>query len=290
MQSLQDANRNGSVARRPKMYWPKDHVCALVWHLVMCFAGIPGATIQLWYSRPGCGKSAFIKGVAKGLGVRIFEIEASDLESANAGDPVKRVEAIYAEAEALVAGADEEREPALVLIEDADMFLATHNHLVQSTINTQHLNGYLMAIGSNATEKRQRVPLVLTGNCPEVLHGPLIREGRADVRIFTVTLRQKTEMVARIFSTLPRDGVNRLVQAFGQQPIAFFAAIEQRWLQRAHFEEMKHHGPKKSILLALQGKWDVVVPEPKLGELLKIGRELLQIRKDREIPLIEEVD
>jgi len=155
------------------------------------------------------------------------------------------------------------------------------------------LCAYLMKVSSRGHETSRTAhtpvaPIIMCANRPEVLHAPLIRECRADVRIWDITKSEKEIIVGRILASLPKCDVRTLVETHADESIAFFAFIAHRWAEETHNRAIANHGPRKSIQIALNGNWDPEVPAPSLRDLLKIARELVAARQVRQTPFVEE--
>ena len=278
---------------KPKPYCPARHKLAIYNHLVMNYSGTPAEVIQLWYSKPGYGKTFCIRGILLALKVEVISFDARDAEDAEANVPLRRLNQAYGEVEAAVRGLDGDRRPAVLLIEDVDLLLG-HRSLMQTTINTQLLTSYLMSLCDRAymqtkTNRLPFAPIIMTSNQPEVLHAPLIRDGRASVKLWDILPDEKNIIVGRIFPELTPKDVNRLVEAYKDFSIAFFAAIKRRYEEDANRIAISEVTPQEAIQLALEGKWNIPsMFAASLQELLQIAKKIALGHQARALNILEE--
>ena len=184
--------------------------------------------MQLLHSPPGWGKSVGLRQVLRNAGVAPYYIRAAELESPTAGVPARRIVSAIRKAgdinrQAASAYMEEQIAPVAVVLEDFDLGMGAVGALVQTTVNTQHVVATLMQA---CDDDGCRVPIFLTANRPDVLHGPLIRSGRAELLHWVLRPRERQEVLGHIFPALNGAETWELIEAFPAEPVAFFAEVD----------------------------------------------------------------
>lgn len=189
--------------------------------------------------RPGDGKSWQTRVVAARLGVTLVRISAAHLSSRWEGQPVQSLLEAYRHA----ASADGGRKA--VLIDDLDTGLAAVRENRTYTVNSQLLAGTLMNLADDpehvSGQAVRRTPIVATANDLSVMYSPLTRFGRMDVFTWDPAVRDRVEIVRRIFqeADLSDAQAQRLATlqergAAGKRlvPVAFYGVLRAQILRR----------------------------------------------------------
>jgi ribulose bisphosphate carboxylase small subunit len=209
-------------------------------HITKNFVCFPGVNIPLIlgiHGRKGEGKSFQCELVFDAMGIEPIRMSAGELESPDAGDPVRLIRTRYREAAELVRVRGK---MCVLLINDLDAGAGRLDQTTQYTVNTQLVNGTLMNIadnptdvqlpGSYQTEPNCRIPILVTGNDFSTLYAPLVRDGRMDKFFWQPTLEERLGIVQGIFAAdgLSPQSVEQLVAHFSTQSIDFFGALRSR--------------------------------------------------------------
>lgn len=209
-------------------------------HITKNFIDFPGVRVPLIlgiHGKKGEGKSFQCELVFQKMGIEPVRMSSGELESPDAGDPVRLIRMRYREAAELVRVRGK---MCVLLINDLDAGAGRVDPTTQYTVNTQLVNGTLMNIadnptdvqlpGSYETEPIQRVPIIVTGNDFSTLYAPLVRDGRMDKFYWEPSRSDRVGIVRGIFEAdhLPANDVEQLVDYFQAQSIDFFGALRSR--------------------------------------------------------------
>lgn len=209
-------------------------------HITKNFMDLPGVRVPVIlgvHGRKGEGKSFQCELVFKLMGIEPVRMSAGELESPDAGDPVRLIRSRYREAADLIKVRGK---MCVLLINDLDAGAGRIDKTTQYTVNTQLVNGTLMNIadnptdvqlpGSYETEPTPRVPIIVTGNDFSTLYAPLVRDGRMDKFYWEPSLEDRLGIVAGIFEEDRLSGadVDQLVATFPNQSVDFFGALRSR--------------------------------------------------------------
>ena len=209
-------------------------------HITKNFMALPDVRVPLIlgvHGRKGEGKSFQCELVFQLMGIEPVRMSAGELESPDAGDPVRLIRMRYREAAELVRVRGK---MCVLLINDLDAGAGRVDKTTQYTVNTQLVNGTLMNIADNPTDVQlpgsyetqaiQRVPIIVTGNDFSTLYAPLVRDGRMDKFYWEPSIADRIGIVAGIYAEdrLAQADVERLVKRFEQQSIDFFGALRSR--------------------------------------------------------------
>jgi ribulose bisphosphate carboxylase small subunit len=260
-------------------------------HITKNYMDLPGVRVPLIlgvHGRKGEGKSFQCELVFKLMGIEPVRMSAGELESPDAGDPVRLIRARYREAAEFIKVRGK---MCVLLINDLDAGAGRVDKTTQYTVNTQLVNGTLMNIadnptdvqlpGSYETQPTHRVPIIVTGNDFSTLYAPLVRDGRMDKFYWEPSLEDRMGIVAGIFEEdhLAKADVERLVATFPQQSIDFFGALRsrvydeqvRRFIRQTGIERVSSYlvnNPDKTLNMA---KAQVT-----LNRLIELGREMAQ--------------
>jgi ATP-dependent 26S proteasome regulatory subunit len=208
------------------------------------------------FGPPGEGKTFQTEFICRELGVQTYIISPGELESENAGHPAQILRQQYVAA----GSAQPNGRPGVLIINDIDTVLGNWGDLVQYTVNRQIVYGQLMAFCDYPNEvagsNTRRVPIILTGNNPSIMYGPLLRPGRTRIIKWAPDVATRIPIVQSILPTLQVSEVGRLVESYSRQPVSFWsdvrAAIWEQGLVR----------------------WISTQPVSALNRLLRDGRRL----------------
>ena len=209
-------------------------------HITKNFLNLPGLRVPLIlgvHGRKGEGKSFQCELVFDLMGIEPVRMSAGELESPDAGDPVRLLRTRYREAAELIKVRGK---MCVLLINDLDAGAGRVDTSTQYTVNTQLVNGTLMNIADNPTDVQlpgsyetqpiNRVPIIVTGNDFSTLYAPLIRDGRMEKFYWEPSREDRIGIVSGIFEEdgLSQTDIQRLVDTFPRQSIDFFGALRSR--------------------------------------------------------------
>jgi ribulose bisphosphate carboxylase small subunit len=209
-------------------------------HITKNFMALPNVRVPLIlgvHGRKGEGKSFQCELVFQLMGIEPVRMSAGELESPDAGDPVRLIRMRYREAAELIRVRGK---MCVLLINDLDAGAGRVDKTTQYTVNTQLVNGTLMNIADNPTDVQlpgsyetqpiHRVPIIVTGNDFSTLYAPLVRDGRMDKYYWEPSVADRIGIVAGIYAEdhLAQSDVERLVAHFEHQSIDFFGALRSR--------------------------------------------------------------
>ena len=209
-------------------------------HITKNFMALPGLQVPLIlgiHGRKGEGKSFQCELVFEQMGIEPVRMSAGELESPDAGDPVRLIRMRYREAAELIKVRGK---MCVLLINDLDAGAGRMDQTTQYTVNTQLVNGTLMNIADNPTDVQlpgsydtqpiQRVPILVTGNDFSTLYAPLVRDGRMDKFYWQPKPEDRLGIVQGIFEPdrLSVSVIEQLVNHFADQVIDFFGALRSR--------------------------------------------------------------
>jgi ribulose bisphosphate carboxylase small subunit len=209
-------------------------------HITKNFMALPDVRVPLIlgvHGRKGEGKSFQCELVFQLMGIEPVRMSAGELESPDAGDPVRLIRMRYREAAELIRVRGK---MCVLLINDLDAGAGRVDKTTQYTVNTQLVNGTLMNIADNPTDVQlpgsyetqaiHRVPIIVTGNDFSTLYAPLVRDGRMDKFYWEPNAADRVGIVAGIYTEdrLAQSDVERLVARFEHQSIDFFGALRSR--------------------------------------------------------------
>lgn len=209
-------------------------------HITKNFMDLPGLRVPLIlgiHGRKGEGKSFQCELVFEQMGIEPVRMSAGELESPDAGDPVRLIRMRYREAAELIKVRGK---MCVLLINDLDAGAGRMDQTTQYTVNTQLVNGTLMNIADNPTDVQlpgsydtqpiHRVPILVTGNDFSTLYAPLVRDGRMEKFYWQPSHEDRLGIVQGIFEPdrLSRSVIEQLVNHFADQAIDFFGALRSR--------------------------------------------------------------
>ena len=259
-------------------------------HITKNFLDLPDVRVPLIlgiHGRKGEGKSFQCELVFQHMGIEPVRMSAGELESPDAGDPVRLIRMRYREAAELIKVRGK---MCVLLINDLDAGAGRVDKTTQYTVNTQLVNGTLMNIadnptdvqlpGSYETEPIHRVPIIVTGNDFSTLYAPLVRDGRMDKFYWEPSRDDRMGIVAGIFAAdrLPQTAVEQLIQAFPQQSIDFFSALRSRVYDGQVRDFIRHIGLEKvsSILVNQRNRTLTSSSQPvSLPRLMELGQQMV---------------
>lgn len=217
------------------------------------------------FGPPGEGKTFQVEMICKELGIAQQVISPGELESENAGAPGQLLRRQY-----LLAGADSiDGPPGVVVVHDIDTILGDWGNLVQYTVNRQVVYAQLMAFCDFPTEvagqRCRRVPIILTGNNPSSLYGPLLRPGRTRLFRWKPDVAMRARMVGPIFPTVDPYSLERLVADHEDMPTSFWASVRS-YLMEQHLDDIVAGIEEDQITRMLAGRARIKMTEPYFTE------------------------
>jgi ribulose bisphosphate carboxylase small subunit len=234
------------MGERSRVWYPMSYYVSprfldkVAIHITKNFMDLPSVRVPVIlgvHGRKGEGKSFQCELVFKLMGIEPVRMSAGELESPDAGDPVRLIRSRYREAADLIKVRGK---MCVLLINDIDAGAGRVDKTTQYTVNTQLVNGTLMNIadnptdvqlpGSYETQPTPRVPIIVTGNDFSTLYAPLVRDGRMDKFYWEPSHEDRLGIVAGIFEEdrLSNADVDRLVATFPNQSVDFFGALRSR--------------------------------------------------------------
>jgi SpoVK/Ycf46/Vps4 family AAA+-type ATPase len=268
---------------RPKhnqgMYLPQICKDTAVLHTLDNNSGEPDTPlIQLVHGDAGQGKSTGLRAILAALKAKVFIFGGSQFESVDAGRPAGNFEEVFESAMETLHSS----KPSFsaVLIDDLDMGIGNFGGNIQYTVNRQHFVVTLMHLCDRYSGKRhlQRPAVFVTANRPDVLDGPLIRDGRCEKFLWTYLPAEREEIIHRLYPQLPRFHVQALNERFPEEPIAFFAGLKRLVRRKAAVKLLREKTTEKAVSIALLGKWRVPTSTTSLEELIAFGDESIANR------------
>jgi ribulose bisphosphate carboxylase small subunit len=260
-------------------------------HITKNFMDLPGVRVPVIlgvHGRKGEGKSFQCELVFKLMGIEPVRMSAGELESPDAGDPVRLIRSRYREAADLIKVRGK---MCVLLINDLDAGAGRVDKTTQYTVNTQLVNGTLMNIadnptdvqlpGSYETQPTPRVPIIVTGNDFSTLYAPLVRDGRMDKFYWEPSHDDRLGIAAGIFEEdrISSSDVDRLVATFSNQSIDFFGALRSRvydeqvrdFIRKVGVDRVSSHlvnNPDKTL--------SAVRTQVTLDRLIMLGSEIVE--------------
>lgn len=189
------------------------------------------------FGPPGEGKTYQVDRICGEYGLATTTISPGELESENAGHPGQLLRKEY-----LKVGSSGRN--GVLIVHDIDTVLGNWGSLVQYTVNRQVVFGQMMALCDYPTmvagTSCQRVPIVMTGNNPAILYGPLLRPGRTRMYGWKPSTATRVPIVAGIFPELATDQIARFLDLYPDRPVSFWADVRAavweeamaRWIVR----------------------------------------------------------
>lgn len=260
-------------------------------HITKNFIDFPGVRVPLIlgvHGRKGEGKSFQCELVFQKMGIEPVRMSAGELESPDAGDPVRLIRMRYREAAELVRVRGS---MCVLLINDLDAGAGRVDQTTQYTVNTQLVNGTLMNIadnptdvqlpGSYETEPIQRVPIIVTGNDFSTLYAPLVRDGRMEKFYWEPTRDDRLGIVSGIFEKdgLSQGSVAQLVDHFSNQSIDFFGALRSRLYDeqvRRFIEQVGLARVSTHLINSTQSSFPFQNINASLSHLIELGQFMAQ--------------
>lgn len=233
---------------------PPRFTDALLLHLARCFSmnGVAGsAQILLIVGEPGTGKTFQLTHTLSMHGVACVNFGAIEIENPSANEPLRvlrsRVDTVRRNLESGT--------PSALVIDDADLLLGRFA-LTQYTHNLQRVTAELMKIASaiNAEDgiRPLAAPIFMLANNIDILHGPLLRPGRARLFQWKPTGDELQFVLERIFLELSSDDVRALRKEFPRQRVAFFSALRDALVDNYLLGIVRTGSPFESLQLLLE--------------------------------------
>ena len=259
-------------------------------HITKSFLDLPGVKVPLIlgiHGRKGEGKSFQCELVFEYMGIEPVRMSSGELESPDAGDPVRLIRTRYRDAAELIKVRGK---MCVLLINDLDAGAGRVDTSTQYTVNTQLVNGTLMNIADNPTDVQlpgsydtqpiHRVPIIVTGNDFSTLYAPLVRDGRMEKFYWEPVREDRIGVVGGIFAednVAPRV-IEQLIDTFPTQSIDFFSALRSRFYDEQVREFIHQIGLNKvSTYLANNPGTIIEIRKAQFGleRLVELGHQLV---------------
>jgi len=254
-------------------YLPPRFLEEITFHLIRNFhvSRTHAPLILAIEGMPGSGKTRQCDLALEYLGVESLSIYGYELESQSAGRPAERIRDCYLEASQridLESGA-----LCTLVIHDVDTAIGLwgngfkKNAIFQYTVNNQIIHVTLMSLADSPEKVENlpcnRVPIIMTGNDFSLLHGPLVREGRAKIFRWEPTVDEKIEIVKRLLdgTRIRQEEIISFVQDESDRSIAYFAQRIDELFNRPLLEEMAKTDPRDVLYRIARGGETSVVSE-----------------------------
>ena len=195
------------------------------------------------FGPPGEGKTFQINTVCNQMGINQIILSPGELESpAQSGggsdDPIAMLRKKYIKAGSATGSTPEggymnRFASAAMVINDVDTVLGDWGPKVEYSSNRQLLYGELMSLCDFPTlvarQPVKRVPIIMTGNDASILYAPLLRSGRMRLFKWAPTVVDKAMIVSRIFSGIPPEEIEKLIELYPDKPVAFWNDVNSRY-------------------------------------------------------------
>ncbi|OZC60801.1 hypothetical protein CH276_15780 [Rhodococcus sp. 06-470-2] len=183
------------------------------------------------FGPPGEGKTYQVNAIFSELGIHEQLVSPGELESENAGAPAQLLRREYMKASDRTCNG----QPTALVIHDIDTVLGNWGELVQYTVNRQIVYGQLMAFCDFPNEvnghRTTRVPIVITGNNPSILYGPMMRPGRTRLLQWKPDTLMRFQIIASIFPQVEQETLHAIVTKYPNKPVAFWADVRSAALE-----------------------------------------------------------
>ncbi len=261
-------------------------------HITKNFLNLPNLSVPLIlgiHGRKGEGKSFQCELVFKLMGIEPVRMSAGELESPDAGDPVRLIRTRYREAADLIKVRGK---MCVLLINDIDAGAGRVDSSTQYTVNTQLVNGTLMNIADNPTDVQlpgsyevepiKRVPILLTGNDFSTLYAPLLRDGRMEKFYWEPSPEDRIGIITGIFKEdgLTSKDLETLIHEFPAQSIDFFGALRSQVYDR-QIRDFIHQIGLSKVSTHIVNNPDLTVkfqqaPDFGLLTLIELGKQMVR--------------
>jgi hypothetical protein len=188
------------------------------------------------FGPPGEGKTFQVEKICDELGLAQHLLSPGELESENAGAPGQLLRRQYLEASSNAALG----KPGVLIVNDIDTILGNWGNLVQYTVNRQVVYAQLMAFCDFPTNVAgtacRRTPIVLTGNNPSILYGPLLRPGRMRLLHWQPTAYTRAKTLVPLFPLLTHEELRYLTSKHSTKPVSFWVDVRSVIIEE-HFRQ-----------------------------------------------------
>ncbi len=221
---------------------------------------------------PGEGKSYQLKEILNRNNIEYIHTTASFFSNDLEGVPKDRLIEKYKEASIRTR---KMKQTTILIIDDFDTGITSIKTNAQYTVNTQILNGTLMDICDNpkhiGNNNSERIPIIITGNDFTYLYSPLIRHGRMDIFTWLPTKEEKIDIVSNFFPNLKISDIQKMINTFSEQPIAFYKQILISILEDIMWSKIEE---EKCLNISSSFKFEEVKVNS-INKIIEIGKTLL---------------
>jgi hypothetical protein len=231
----------------------------------------------------GEGKTCQSQTILEEVKAHIEFVSGGELESRDAGEPAELIRTAYANAASYRVSDRGRLRPAVVFINDIDAAVGNWGDQVQYTVNRQNVFGELMHLADFPQDVKRRsvtrVPIVMTGNDFTKLYGPLLRLGRMHLFSWTPTVQEKLAIVGQMYPEISRSDCAALLNAFPDQPVAFFSQLRSQLYDDILWSYIQQWGGADAFEKLSIGQVPRITPEFDVDRLRHAGASLLQSRE-----------
>lgn len=230
----------------------------------------------------GEGKTFQCEAVFKLYGIESFTLSVGDLESSDAGEPIRFLQRTYER-----AGRSYFSSPsipaAVLVVHDIDAAIGDWGEKVAYTEHRQLISGELMRLADDPYHvdgrECKRVPIVFTGNDLSRLYEPLRRTGRMSFFEWRPSRDDKKNIVMEIFRFDHFRDASVLVDTFPDEPVAFFAHLKVCLDDEFVYEQISAVGFEAIASLFRIGKGSLSEQRHALENIIEFGLSILKSSK-----------
>lgn len=230
------------------------------------------------HGAPGEGKTYQCEMVFREIGAHVEYISGGELEHHTAGEPAARIRRAYEAAAHHRSAVPRRLQPAVVFINDIDAGIGDWGDKVQYTVNRQNVYSELMHLADFPHDvhgrKISRVPIVVTANDMTKMYGPFTRLGRMTTFEWLPTAQERAAALGGIFPDFSPADRAKLVDAFPEQNIAFFAALRARAQDDQLWQAIRGIGVRDAFAHLTEMRTFGEVPNAGIHDLVSLGQEL----------------
>jgi hypothetical protein len=237
----------------------------------------------------GTGKTFQVEKICAELGISQLLLSPGELESENAGAPGQLLRRMYLQAGAQNA----DGRPSILVIHDVDTILGHWGDLVQYTVNRQVVYAQLMAFCDYPTEvagnKTGRVPIIITGNNPSSLYGPLLRPGRMRLLRWQPNLATRVRMAEPLFPLINPAELLPLISKYEHKEISFWSDVRAFIIEQRVSAAVDSIGHQVRQILSNGSRVRVPCEIHSIDEVVAVAAHLdaMDLRSDNYLSVVE---
>jgi hypothetical protein len=237
----------------------------------------------------GTGKTFQVEKICDELGLTQLLLSPGELESENAGAPGQLLRRMY-----LQAGTQTKQgQPSILVIHDVDTILGHWGDMVQYTVNRQVVYAQLMAFCDYPTtvagHETGRVPIIVTGNNPSSLYGPLLRPGRMRLLRWQPSLATRVRMTEPLFPLINPADLLPVISKYEQKEISFWSDVRAFIVEQRVSAAVDSIGPQVRQVLSNGSRIRVSHDIRSIDEVVAVAAHLdsMDLRSDNYLSVVE---